>query len=355
MAEYYFDIPPFEALNDSQRAAVIDPEPVALSGGPGTGKSVVSLWRHIINHTKENPINSQLLTLTTSLAYYLKKCCQTRSRTGGLAVDSTMRWFHNNPKLVDEIILDEAQDMSVDFNKGLYKYAPKVTYGADNQQILKVDSLIAGAYNLAVCSPEQELSNIFSNEPHRLNKNYRSTQRIMLFAKQYFQECLIPAEIITGLDEKIGDFPRLIISSSQDKKNEALIDVVRQYNTAETINIGILQPFDIPIFGNHHWTAKYYHELLSANGFDCSYYGHTVYNNGGLSEMKNIHCTPFKSAKGLEFDVVLIPNIDIAFRTFKVVDWRDFFVGVTRAKSQLIMFSSTPITGISEFVETVNL
>ncbi|MCB0538779.1 MAG: hypothetical protein KDE33_14785, partial [Bacteroidetes bacterium] len=74
MPGYYFNLPPFDNLSASQNQAVIDDNAIALSGGPGTGKSVVSIFRHILNHTRENPINSQLLTYTTSLAYYLQGC-----------------------------------------------------------------------------------------------------------------------------------------------------------------------------------------------------------------------------------------------------------------------------------------
>lgn len=71
MAEYYFKLPDFEKLKTPQKSAVADTSAIALSGGPGTGKSVVSLWRQILNHSKDIPVRSQLLTFTTSLAYYL--------------------------------------------------------------------------------------------------------------------------------------------------------------------------------------------------------------------------------------------------------------------------------------------
>lgn len=79
MPGYYFNLPPFDQIraeNAVQSQAILDPHPIALSGGPGTGKSVVSMYRHILNHARDNPINSQLITFTTSLAYYLKGCCR---------------------------------------------------------------------------------------------------------------------------------------------------------------------------------------------------------------------------------------------------------------------------------------
>ncbi|MCD8177677.1 MAG: hypothetical protein LUE98_09695 [Tannerellaceae bacterium] len=119
MAEYYFRLPRYEELSRSQRDAVKDNNPIALSGGPGTGKSCVSLWRHILNHRREgSPIRSQLLTFTTSLALYLKDCCRKESAIAARYVESSKKWIQN-PRICPEIIHDEAQDLNLSYNTGL--------------------------------------------------------------------------------------------------------------------------------------------------------------------------------------------------------------------------------------------
>jgi len=354
MADYYFTLPPFDDLNDSQKAAVADINAIGLGGGPGTGKSVVSLWRHIINHTKENPVRSQLLTFTTTLAHYLKSCCKTQNQISADSVDSTQNWYYNHRCNKPEIIVDEAQDMALDFNAKLLALTNTVSYGADNQQILKANAIKPdGSYNLNECSPEENLEELFRNPVHKLNKNYRSTQRIMKFAKQLFHDAFIHSEIIAGLANKVGDYPRLLITNGNiTKQNQAIIDIINQYNTDQAINIAVLQPFARQPFANtDHWTAKYYFDILK-DKFECSYYDYSL---NGLSEIKNIHITPFKSAKGLEFDVVIIPNFHLVFNKFKVVNWHDFYVGVTRAKSQLILFSDNDIPTVNQYVEKVIL
>lgn len=50
MSGYYFNLPREEDLTIGQQIALEEPNPIAISGGPGTGKSVVSLWRHIRNY-----------------------------------------------------------------------------------------------------------------------------------------------------------------------------------------------------------------------------------------------------------------------------------------------------------------
>ncbi|MDR1160723.1 MAG: hypothetical protein LBK45_00135, partial [Tannerellaceae bacterium] len=77
MAGYYFNLPQITQLTISQQAALNETNQIALSGGPGTGKSVVSLWRHISNYQRNK--KSLLLTYTTTLAKYLSACCITQN------------------------------------------------------------------------------------------------------------------------------------------------------------------------------------------------------------------------------------------------------------------------------------
>ena len=60
---YYFKLPTYDDLKAKQKVAVLDEGAIALSGGPGTGKSVVSVWRHINNYQRERS-KSILLTYT---------------------------------------------------------------------------------------------------------------------------------------------------------------------------------------------------------------------------------------------------------------------------------------------------
>jgi archaellum biogenesis ATPase FlaH len=79
MAGYYFRLPQIADLTISQQSALYEAKQIALSGGLGTGKSVVSLWRHITNF--ENNRKSLLLTFTTTLKEYLKACCSNPNAT----------------------------------------------------------------------------------------------------------------------------------------------------------------------------------------------------------------------------------------------------------------------------------
>ncbi len=354
MADYYFNFPPITSLTLPQQSALNEPNPIALSGGPGTGKSFVSLWRHISNHQRQNPIRSQLLTFTTSLAYYLKASSATQNLNAAEYVDSTQQWYYNHAGNRSEIIVDEAQDMPLDFyenNNMLRRLSSKISYGADDKQILKSGAKNPdGSFNLNVCSPERELIRVLHNRVFTLDKNFRNTKCIMRYAKTAFTEAYITqAEVDSCRVE--GDKPIFYITNGNiDKQNKTIIDIIRQLNANEH-NIGILTPLaNTPYAGGEILTARYYYNLLNGQ-FDCSFYDHTEHNGNGMDAMKNIHITPFKSAKGLEFDTVIIPCFDSFIQQFRVINWRDFFVGVTRAKSNLFLFSNRDIPSLNLVID----
>jgi superfamily I DNA/RNA helicase len=152
-----------------------------------------------------------------------------------------------------------------------------------------------------------------------------------------------------------GAKPQLVITNGHiDKQNAYITNEIIQPLTEDEYNIGILTP--LARYSQVELNAIYYFNFL-AQQFNCSYYDHTQHNCTGLTAMKNIHITPFKSAKGLEFDAVIIPCFDTLMRIndFYAINWKDFFVGVTRAKSRLFLFSNNDIPQYGEYVERIFL
>ena len=326
MPQFYFSLPRFELLTPAQRAAIAEIKPIALSGGPGTGKSVVSLWRHIINHQKEKPTRSQLLTFTKTLAHYLKECSRTQSEDAAKYVDSAKHWRYYFLGKIDEIIIDEAQDLPLDFNEGFKNYSSVISYGADNKQILVAEAINQdGSYNLLKCSPEEDLNKLFGNTLHHLPKNFRSTLSIMKFVRDFFPYAPVSYEVLEGLKSKVGELPRLLIANGDlNKQNAAILNLVNEFSTQGDINIAILVPFaNRPREGAEHLTVNYFFNLLNSNNIECSSF---VGDVNSVVDIKNIHITTFKSSKGLEFDVVILPNFQIVNQNYRVINWRDFYV-----------------------------
>lgn len=401
MAGYYFRLPAITQLTIPQQSAVNEPNQIALSGGPGTGKSVVSLWRHIRNY-QSNPIKkSLLLTYTTSLKTYLAACCKTtRNEDFPNAADSSSKnvgtSLKNLYKIRDirfsEVIIDEAQDLSKDFYDGI---ASPVSYGADDSQILYPDH----------CSHQAELYTLFPNNiTYVLDKNFRSTQRIMQFSKLAFPSANIPISLIQGLSNNVGEKPVLLVSNgnryerSNDKQDNAIDRIINSFY-AEDHNIAVLIPWKKD--------AQYFDEVLKDKNIE-----HSVYYEDderfplGCREIKNVHITTFKSAKGLEFDTVIIPNFQIIARTPILIQvkesmteeqlttlkdtinrlaclqkdhdiilleeertdglidvtykklmcsWEDIYVACTRARSNLYLISSFTFPQLSTVTEIENL
>lgn len=296
MAGYYFRLPAITQLTIPQQAALNEPRQIALSGGPGTGKSVVSLWRHIANY--QNNKHSLLLTYTTSLKQYLKACCRLQDSSAATSVGTLYR---NKPiNRWEEIIVDEAQDMSNDYYEEIIQYG-MISYGADDSQILYPDH----------CTTQQELQQLLpQNIIYVLDKNFRSTQRIMLFAKQTFPKANIPPSIIKGLSDNVGEKPIMLISNgnrydctNNDKQDNAIERIINSFR-ADDHNIALLVPWKKD--------AQYYDNVLKNKNIEHSlYYEDDKMFPLGCEIIKNVHITTFKSAKGLEFDTVIIPNFDI--------------------------------------------
>ena len=87
---FYFRLPVITDLTIEQQSVLNEPRPIAVSGGPGTGKSVVSLWRHIRNHATNR--KSLLLTYTKSLEAYLKSSAASENKNAGESVARTYQW-----------------------------------------------------------------------------------------------------------------------------------------------------------------------------------------------------------------------------------------------------------------------
>jgi superfamily I DNA/RNA helicase len=338
MAEYYFNLPQITQLTISQQAALNETKQIALSGGPGTGKSVVSLWRHISNYQRGK--KSLLLTYTTTLARYLSACCKAQNENAVNNVKTSLRGKPIIGNTWHEIIVDEAQDLPIDYYNDIKSIA-NVSYGADDSQILYPDK----------SSSQQQLKGLFSeNVDYILDKNFRSTQRIMQFAKVAFPNAYIPRATIDGLSNNVGELPIMLITGknewndeldrrniSNNKQDNSIIEIINSFRS-DTHNIAILVPFKKD--------AQAFEDVLNKNNiadFSIYYEDRGSRFPNGCEEIKNVHITTFKSAKGLEFDTVIIPNFhkypEICSRPYKI-EWKDYYVGITRARSNLYLISN---------------
>lgn len=315
---YYFRLPVLTDLTVEQQAVLNEPNAIAVSGGPGTGKSVVSLWRHIQNYGMGRR-NSLLLTYTVSLESYLSSSAKSENNDAGMNVNRTYWWTTNEASdIYEEIIIDEAQDVSKNKYLQINGLTPMVSYTADDNQILYPDR----------ATTEAELRAIFNNSNFTLHANYRNTNELVRFVRSLFSQTII------SNGQSSGPKPQLICSDGVNNNQTKIIKDVIDTFKSETHNIAVLVPLT-----NH---VNYWYDELVKSGYTCSKYINT---DEEIYIIENIHITTYKSCKGLEFDTVIIPNFN-AYEDFieklDVVTKNDYYVVFTRSRRNLILIDHKP-------------
>lgn len=316
---YHFELPIFTQLTDNQRLALEEKDAIGLTGGPGTGKTVTSLWRHIMNYELHNK-KSLLLTYTKSLEFYLKRTAAKKDEDASNNIDRTLRWTNNPKHGYDEIIIDEAQDVELNIYKKLKGYTSQLSYGADDAQSL---------YHPA-SSTVDELSSLFEgNEEYDLTDNFRNSKEILQFTKKLFPTIHISQEFINSAPSK-GREPYTEVlgwDNFEEKVVDEIIGITEDF-PEPTHNIGVLLPSQEQV--------KQYYNMLK-DKIDCSKYFSDLED---FETLKRVHITTYKSAKGLEFDTVILPGFD-SYQWFinntSTFSQNDYYVALTRAKLNLYL------------------
>ena len=322
---YYFNLPLIDRLTTDQQRAVDDTDPIAMSGGPGTGKTVVNLHRHIRNYDTGQK-RSLLVTYTKTLEHYLKKCAELRNDEAAENISRTLSCRINNS--YDEIIVDEAQDVKIDKYRQFSNSVSEISYSADIAQSLYLTET-------DVKKLVENLEELFPyNESYRLRRNFRNTKEILVFTQAVFPDIQIDHSDIESAIS--GNLPFVaVVGWDEDDMVEKIVEIAQEFGS-ETANIGILLP-------TQNQVDKFYG--LLRNELSCTYF-HSKHEV--VRGLENIHITTFKSAKGLEFDTVIIPNFDSYdwFIKNTEVKMNEYYVGLTRAKQNLFLVCKNDLNGI---------
>jgi len=268
---YYFRLPLVTDLTEDQQMALEEVNPIAISGGAGTGKTVVSLWRHIQNIDVLQK-SSMITTYTKTLHYYILESAKLSSEEAWKYVwTSGVIYTHYGNWKIDEIIIDEAQDLTLKHLEDMKKYAIDISYGADFGQQL---------YNKRV--KENEIQNLFpQNIEYNLQMNFRNTYHILNFIKGVFVNRYIDQNSLDELkddEDRKGIKPIVIISNNFDKEIDKIISIINEFRS-DNHNIAILLPFqdgrnrngEIRDISYKQSVDKYY-QALTNRGIICSHY-----------------------------------------------------------------------------------
>ena len=338
MGKFQFWLPQYAgnpkiSLTRVQKQAVDETKPIFLSGVPGTGKTVVSIYRlknsgngilftygKLLSKTIQEKIHDKRSPVDNIHNWLWEKQGKGRQylevMVNDVHRDDTVRMLRSQNVNFDEILVDEGQDLSINTYKMLSQLTDKLSISADNAQQIN---------NKEEATNEEEIQHFFPNlRRFELDEIFRSAYELYKFAIQFVPNNARAhsATLLERLEQKNSgaDKPLVYIEPNLDGMFETVRDII---DNNPTDNIGILfeETVDIKTFAKElskEYEISIYHSKINVPDNLC-----------------NIILTTFKSAKGVEFDVVIIPY----FKDRTRYTPEEYYVGVTRAKNQVHFLS----------------
>lgn len=314
-----------------------------LTGCPGSGKTTVAIYRLIRLLRQEK--NVHLITFQNMLVTLI------RNHVPSGIIDTFHKWYHRHTREgfdvkeppnaaemiealegtflsedpLDELIIDEGQDLPLCVYQSITTVCDRLFVGADNGQKVHVH----GASEEAI---QSILNQIEPYLRHNLGCNFRNTYETYSFARQFIPPTNLAAwdrHILGRLKDSDRRGPKPIVYTYRNSavRNTHLVRTVDNLDG----NIGVLCPQ-----GERRFNARSgecvdeISDLLSENDIDVTRY----YNPLAVPRtLENCIVTTYKSAKGLEFDFVVIPRIN--YWLSLSTEW---YVACTRARGQVIIY-----------------
>lgn len=353
MAKFEFRLPSQDDIRNSTNGQIMlsiinndyDEKFSLVTGCPGSGKTTVSIFRLIrlakngksailltyqrmlkvaienllakqgISSSKVNTIHSWFPKTTGKLLGFSNQ----DTKLSASEIESALRGRVGNM----ELILDEAQDLEERVFQAFPKVFGRITIGADNDQQMREGE---GISEMTIKRQISHSSNEFT-----LQFNYRNTYQIYNFARYFVPNSpkANDSQTLSALKryKNNGDLPEVLKFSGQSDMQSRLKTIIENY---KGFNIGVLFPFKNQV--------ENYHSIISGFGFECSkYYAEMSEAEKSKTEndLKSILVTTFISAKGMEFDIVIMPEFDSIKTTDEAK--RQAYVGCTRAKNRLVV------------------
>lgn len=302
-----------------------------VTGVPGSGKTTVTIMRA----ERLTNLNKKILVLTFQnlLCLSLKNIAQTdklRNSIFGLYdwyparfgwLDDKYTADHMVEKMdslssFDEILIDEGQDFEARIYQAFLTKCRQMTVGADNAQKVHNRGILSNAI-------KEELEKTRVAIPVRLEYNYRTTFEIYNLARYFMPDNERANNQITLdlMPRGTGNMPVVVqVLSDEEKFNR--LNVILENAGDRNIAILLYKQGEV----NH------YHQKITQMGFKATKW----YNGHQPSNIENILITTYKSAKGLEFQVVIMPDMHTAKNSVEKTA-EHYYIGCTRAKESLYL------------------
>ncbi|MCE9614772.1 MAG: DUF2075 domain-containing protein [Lentisphaerae bacterium] len=349
-----FNLPRYSELDKDEQDPVVHApldESILVTGPPGTGKSVLALYR--AHHCKEEDRKFLFLVYNNTLNDYLRQAIK------HLSIEAESKTWHgwfralyndevgeypprdgNHPfkydwdavssaldgsisGTVDDIVLDEGQDMPPGFYRMLIEAASSVSVFADeNQSITGYGSTV------------EEIEDILGGcQRFQLRTNYRNTRQIAELAAAFY----------AGDESDLPDLPAMRTGPKPRCRQETRTAQMRFVRTFCANNsrrsIGILcnkakevQEVYEELRGDKQLQRRVEHYVAKTNTDD---------RTPLKFQPHSITVTTRHSAKGLEYDSVLIPFMSSSGYSDQ---WNDtsrilMYVAVSRARDEVVFLT----------------
>ena len=267
------------------------------------------------------------ITYTKTLKEYTKSVVAGENLNTN-EIHCAISFCDKNKQNYKEIIVDEAQDLEINLLTAIKNKAESLSVGADfAQQIYKNRT------------QKSELENLLSsNSQYEFEKVFRNTFSILNFIVKNWHKTLYTPEELESLKQrnKIGKKPTLCIGA------DLILDIIKKYNNSTTHNIAIL------CYNKEN--IKKYHQLLQTNNIQHTYYrSYADISEAIQVQLSSLHITTFHSAKGLEFDTVIIPDFEnykkyfTDFNKDEREERKALYVAITRARHNLYLVANSEI------------
>ena len=292
-----------------------------VSGPPGTGKTVMALYRaHALNAdgrparllmhgnvlSQYTRLAAKALGIEAAVATFHSWFGSLWRSTYGSAVPTVGHgdpWAFDWPAIratftsepprrdsLEDVLVDEGQDLSVDFYRIVRRLARNISVFADENQKLFED-------NSTLDEIERNLgANV---EHHQLTRNYRNTQEIALLAREFY--CGVQTGVPDLPEDRRGDTPVL---RRFPRMYEFVDYVVRYATTWSDQTIGIACP--------NKTAQKHLLNRLGNKGLPhapLAYMSDEPKHHDLDFESPGIKIVHYRSVKGLEFDAVFAPEL----------------------------------------------
>lgn len=311
-----------------------------VTGRPGSGKTTISLLRAVFLHNQPDK-KVLLLTFQNLLVTSLRNSVPVDMRLNINTFDA-WNWQRKSELKLDmnasiahltellsargdryfEIIIDEAQDLPSNVFQPLFAITDRLTIGADTGQKVHPEGTTAAEIE-KIISQNHDIHDV------ELQYNYRNFFEIYDFARQFVPHMPFAngALLLDSMPKGKGSLPEVIQTADEIK---TILNLLEQH-TGENVavlfeNISQVDSFSDALKKNSKQHTKYHSKLDWRE------------KRATLANVESIVVTTYKSAKGLEFQTVIMPHAGLLRPSVgNFFNPEHCYVGCTRATQKLYL------------------